>query len=203
MLMRFILLVHDGLAQYGGWLLLAFAAGIVLLLGSTGNKQEHASGRGILRALVLRVPLLRKYFVLQIYVPFARLFGQMLQSSVPVGDALEEMERYFSRTVFAADVAAVRENMAQGAELSQILADAVFVPEPARLMLLSGERYGQLSQTLTDSAEYCETILFEELSMWIRLVEPVAIMLLGVFVLFVALGLFLPVLGSYQALLSQ
>lgn len=39
--------------------------------------------------------------------------------------------------------------------------------------------------------------------MWIRLVEPVAIMLLGVFVLFVALGLFLPVLGSYQALLSQ
>lgn len=203
MLMRFILLVHDGLAQYGGWLLLAFAAGIVLLLGRTGNKQEHASGRGILRALVLRVPLLRKYFVLQIYVPFARLFGQMLQSSVPVGDALEEMERYFSRTVFAADVAAVRENMAQGAELSQVLADAVFVPEPARLMLLSGERYGQLSQTLTDSAEYCETILFEELSMWIRLVEPVAIMLLGVFVLFVALGLFLPVLGSYQALLSQ
>lgn len=87
-LMRFILLVHDGLAQYGGWLLLAFAAMIVLLLGSTGNKQEHASGRGILRALVLRVPLLRKYFVLQIYVPFARLFGQMLQSSVPVGDAL-------------------------------------------------------------------------------------------------------------------
>ena len=127
----------------------------------------------------------------------------MLQSSVPVGDALEEMERYFSRTVFAADVAAVRENMAQGAELSQVLADAVFVPEPAKLMLLSGERYGQLSQTLTDSAEYCETILFEELSMWIRLVEPVAIMLLGVFVLFVALGLFLPVLGSYQALLSQ
>ena len=203
MLMRFILLVHDALAQYGGWLLLAFAAGIVLLLGSTGNKQEHASGRGILRALVLRVPLLRRYFVLQIYVPFARLFGQMLQSSVPVGDALEEMERYFSRTVFAADVAAVRENMAQGAELSQVLADAVFVPEPARLRLLSGERYGQLSQTLTDSAEYCETILFEELSMWIRLVEPVAIMLLGVFVLFVALGLFLPVLGSYQALLSQ
>lgn len=31
------------------------------------------------------------------------------------------------------------------------------------------------------AAEYCETILFEELSMWIRLVEPVAIMLLGMF----------------------
>lgn len=202
-LMRIFLLAHDVLVDYGAWLLAA-----LLLLTAIGFwwRTHHANNAVLQRAarrLVLTAPILNKYFVLRVYVPFARLFGQLLQSGVPVSEALEELRSYFSRALFAADIRDICEAMGKGSKLSDVIAQAAFVPELARQMLLNGERYGRLPQALLDSASYYETILFEELSLWIRFVEPLAIVLLGLLVLFMALGLFVPVLESYQSLLAQ
>lgn len=199
--MRIFLLLHDVLWAYGGWLLLALmvAVGLALLVKSRQMTQE----RRLVKRLVLAWPLLRSFAVLRVYVPFARLFGQMLHSGVPVGEAMQALQQCFRRSLFAEDIAAIAAAMTHGGHLSQALADAPFVPELARQMLLNGERYGRLPEALADSAAYYETILFEKLGLWIRFVEPLAIVLLGLLVLFMALGLFVPVLESYQSLLVQ
>lgn len=202
-LMRVFLVMHDVLAGY--WPVLLFS--LVALVTVVVWLKKHGSGQNIgargLRRLALRLPLLKDYVVLRVYVPFARLFGQLLLSGVPVGEALEELAEYFSRSLFAGDVRAICAAMARGEKLSLFIAEAAFVPELARQMLLSGERYGRLPSALVDSALYYETIVFEKLSLWIRFVEPLAIVLLGVLVLVMALGLFVPVLESYQSLLAQ
>lgn len=199
--MRFFLLLHDVFRAYGGWLLLALAlaAGLMLVVRSRRLPQEQR----VLKRLVLAWPFLRSFSVLRVYVPFARLFGQMLRSGVPVGEAMQSLQQCFRRSLFAEDMAAVAAAMTHGGHLSQALADASFVPELARQMLLNGECYGRLPEALADSAAYYETILFEKLGLWIRFVEPLAIVLLGLLVLFMALGLFVPVLESYQSLLVQ
>lgn len=201
--MRFFLLVHDICVEYGVLLLLAGVILLALMVLFRKNRREHVGNRSVGKRWALRMPLVRDYFVLKIYVPFARLFSQLLQSGVPVSDALEELSRYFSRSLFAEDIADMVGAMAQGDKLSRVIAEAEFVPEMARQMLLSGERYGRLPQALADSADYYETILVEKLALWIRFVEPLAVVLLGLLILFMALGLFVPVLESYQTLLAQ
>lgn len=203
LVMRLFLLAHDVIVSYGGVLIFALVAALggLFLLRSRGMRR--VPGCGLRRRLVLVVPLLNEYFLLKVYVPFARLFGQLLQSGVPVGEALEELRRYFARSLFAEDIAAVHETMAQGGQLSQALAQSAFVPPLARQMLLNGERYGKLPQALAASADYYETLVMGKLSLWLRFIEPVAIVLLGLLVLYMALGLFVPMLTSYQSLLAQ
>ena len=90
-----------------------------------------------------------------------------------------------------------------GGKLSQAVAAIEWVPPLARQMLQSGERVGRLPEAFRESAADYEALILERVGLWVRFIEPLAIVLLGVFVLFLALGLFVPVLDSYQALLVQ
>lgn len=199
--MRVFLVLHDFLAAHG-W-------GVVLTLLAAGAggvwlwRQRAQHGRAALRRLAMAFPLSRKWVVLWVYVPFARLFGQLLRSGVPVGETMMELEEYFASSLFGAEVRAMAEKTQTGGKLSQAIAGATFVPELARQMLLNGERYGRLPEALMDSAAYYEQTIFEELGLWLRFVEPLLVVLLGVLVLLLALGLFVPMLDAYQALLSQ
>ena len=199
--MRVFLVLHDFLAAHG-W-------GVVLTLVAAGAggvwlwQQRAQHGRAALRRLAMAFPLSRKWVVLWVYVPFARLFGQLLRSGVPVGETMMELEEYFASSLFGAEVRVMAEKTQTGGKLSQAIAGATFVPELARQMLLNGERYGRLPEALMDSAAYYEQTIFEELGLWLRFVEPLLVVLLGVLVLLLALGLFVPMLDVYQALLSQ
>lgn len=198
--MRIFLVIHDFLAAHG-WLfllaLLAVGAGLFFLW----HRAQH--GRALVRRLVMAFPLSRKLVTLWVYVPFARLFGQLLHSGVPVGETMVELERYFAASFFASEVGRIAEKTQTGDKLSQAIAGATFVPELARQMLMNGERYGRLPEALRDSAAYYEQTIFEELGLWLRFVEPLLVVVLGVLVLFLALGLFVPLLDAYQALLTQ
>ena len=77
------------------------------------------------------------------------------------------------------------------------------MPNLAKGVLANSERVGKMPQALIASAEYYEKILFEQTSMALRLLEPLSVVGLGVVILLMAMGLFLPVLDSYQVMLHQ
>lgn len=197
--MRAMLLISS-LLRSDGWVLVLLLVA-VLVLGVYLRYSPNVQWRQRLKHGVMHWPFLRQFALLQVFVPFARLFGQLLRSGVSVGEAMQELQRYFSASLFADDVRAIAVTMAQGGSLSQALAEAPFVPALACQMLRHGERYGRLPEALCDAATYYETILFEKLGLWLRFIEPLAIVLLGILVLIMAMGLFLPVLESYQSLL--
>ena len=60
-----------------------------------------------------------------------------------------------------------------------------------------------MPEALLNSADYYESTLLEELGLVIRFVEPLAVAALGILVLIMALGLFLPVLDAYRLVLGQ
>lgn len=201
--MRIFLVIHDFFAAYGmvflGTIMMAILVGIVYSF----YKEKTGKYRDFFKGWVLRFPLLKKIFVLKVYVPFARFLGQMLSSGIPADEAVQMVEGYFTRSIFACEIAQVKVILAQGGSLSLAISEVVFVPELAKQMLFHGERYGRMSETLLNSAEYYERTLLEELGLIIRFVEPLAVALLGVLVLLMALGLFLPVLDAYRLILTQ
>lgn len=129
--------------------------------------------------------------------------GQMLSSGVPADDAMGAVEGYFNHSLFAEDVGQVKTVLIKGGSLSLAISEAAFVPDLAKQMLLNGERYGRMPEALLNSADYYESTLLEELGLVIRFVEPLAVAALGILVLIMALGLFLPVLDAYRLVLGQ
>ncbi|MDO4281083.1 MAG: type II secretion system F family protein [Peptococcaceae bacterium] len=202
-LMRFFLWWHDALAAGGIWLLLLLIIAVALSVFGVRRASDDSPGRRLLRRAVLRTRFLRRLVVLRTYVPFARLSGQLLHAGVGASEVFAEMRRYFRRSLFAEDVAALEQAIARGVPLTTAMGALPFVPALAGQMLAGGERYGHLAESLLESADYYEARLMDELALWLRFAEPAAIVLLGVLVLVLAMGLFLPILDSYQVLLSQ
>lgn len=196
-MMRFFLTVQDFLVAYG-WLLLGLGVALGALI--VINRAECARAA---KAFVMRLRPLRVVATLTVYVPFARLFGQFLRSGVSAGVALEELCAYFDKGFFASEIVAIKEAVARGSKLSAAIAAADFVPNLAKGVLANSERVGKMPQALIASAEYYEKILFEQTSMALRLLEPLSVVGLGVVILLMAMGLFLPVLDSYQVMLHQ
>ena len=202
-IMRFFLVIHDGLCAHGGLLLLCMALIAVGIIWQVFVNQKTGKRSDFWKQLVLKVPFLRKYYTLKIYVPFARFLGQLLSSGVPMGEAMQVIQQYFSTSLFAEDVQCIAKGLTDGGRISRGISQAAFVPPLARQMLLNGERYSKLPDTLLHSADYYEMVLFDELSLWVRFLEPLSVVLIGVLVLLMALGLFLPILDSYQSLLAS
>lgn len=202
-MMRVFLVIHDFLMAYGGIFIV-----VLVVLGISAavahfKKEGIGTTHRILRKCVLRVPILKKVGILKVYVPFARFLGQMLSSGIPADDAMGAVESYFARSLFAEDVKQVKILLVQGGSPSLAISEAIFVPDLAKQMLLNGERYGRMPEALLHSADYYERTLFDELGLLIRFVEPIAVALLGILVLIMALGLFLPVMDAYRLVLAQ
>ena len=201
--MRVFLVVHDFFAAYGGVMLLVLLVGVVWMFAARFSKENSSETHSLLREMVLSIPLLKKVCVLKVYVPFARFLGQLLSSGVPADEAISAVESYFARSLFARDINQVKTWLVQGGSLSLAISESVFVPDLAKQMLLNGEHYGRMPEALLNSADYYERTLFDELALMIRFVEPLAVALLGILVLIMALGLFLPVMDAYRLILGQ
>lgn len=203
LMLRVPLLVHDVLTRYY-WLLigiLMLCIGGLSLVLIDNDKRQHFKRK--IQGVFLKLSVTRKLAILMVYVPFARLFGQLLSSGVPIHDALYEVERYFSYSFYAQEIQHIQEKMVRGLPLSQAIHELSFVPDMAHQMIVYSEKVGRLPETLIQSASYYEMVVMNQLSLWMKCIEPLAIMLLGLMVLLVALGLFVPVLESYQIVLQQ
>lgn len=200
--LRLFLVGHDFLRTYGGMVAVILLVGGFLLYRQQTHRYGNQSLQMVGRQLVLGLPLLKKYFVLRVYVPFARFLGQMLHAGIPVDEAMCAVQAYFEQSMFAKDVAAIGQIIAKGGSLSLAISDSVFVPVLAKQMLQNGERYGHVSEALLQSATYYESTLLEELQLILRFIEPLAVAMLGMLVLFMALSLFIPVMDAYQMIVS-
>lgn len=203
LMLRVPLMVHDFLLGHR-WQMLAVLLGFLcFVLWYISTSSHRARWQKKLVAFAMTHRGLQQILILTMYVPFARLLGQLLSSGVAIQDALREIERYFSKHLFAEDIAMIQKQMTKGVPLSKALVDVPFVPAMARQMIAYSEKVGRLPETLSQSATYYENVIVDTLSLWIKAIEPVAILLLGVMVLLVALGLFVPILDSYQLVLQQ
>lgn len=179
-----------------GWLLLfLLIAALIKKRMQTFVKHPKMT---MLRKQMLKMPVLRDVLRWSTFVPFARVFGQLLASGVSAGDALGMLEKQPSFRFFQHDIAAVNRQLITGQPLSLALQRCSFIPQMAAAMIAMGERSGQLPRVLLESSKHYEERLMSRISFLVKMIEPLTIVLLGIIVLMVALGLFLPLLDSYQ-----
>jgi len=149
-------------------------------------------GRIWLDSLQLKIPVFGPLF-LEIYsARFARVTGILLGSGLPVMRALEFSSQGIGNVVIAQTINTIRQNVSEGKGMSEPMKISGFFTPIAVQMVAVGEGTGKVGSLLLDVADYYDSHIEYTISNFTALIEPLLIFILGCCVLFMALGIFLP-----------
>lgn len=175
--------------EYGWALVLGGIAGVWLLRRWVAT----AAGRLAWDRLKLRLPLAGKIIRKGMLARFARSFALSLKSGVPVEQALSVVAATVENAHIGQKVEGMRESVERGESILRAAAAAgVFTPIVLQ-MIAVGEETGAVDELMDEVAELYTNEVQYELKTLGQQIEPIMIIFLGVMVLVLALGVFLPV----------
>jgi general secretion pathway protein F len=131
---------------------------------------------------------------------FARTLGTLVQGGLPMMAALDIVKRVVQNVVVEDAVDEARKAVRRGQDLATPLKESgLFSPMLVHMVAL-GERSGQLEKMLLRVADASEEEAQTRVDTLMTLLEPVIIIVMGLFVAFLVLAILLPILDMSQGL---
>jgi type II secretory pathway component PulF len=124
---------------------------------------------------------------------FARILGTLLHSGIPILQGLRIAKDSTGNLVLSRAIDEAAENLTQGAKLAAPLSASPHFPKDIVEMVAVGEESNQLEKVLLDIANGLEKRTSRQLELFVRLLEPVMLLVMAVITLVVVAGLLLPV----------
>jgi type II secretion system protein F len=169
--------------------------GGALLLGWYGFRAYIKSGEGKVSwdrfklGLVVIGNLVRQIEVAR----FSRTLGTLLQSGVPILQAIQIVRETVNNEIIARSISEVHEGVKQGGGISKTLQTLKVFPPLAIHMITVGEETGKLDEMLVKVAENYEVSLQNALKRFINLLEPMIILIMGAVVGFIVVSMLLAI----------
>jgi type IV pilus assembly protein PilC len=149
-------------------------------------------GRRQYDAFKLKLPvfgmLIRKVAISR----FCRTLGTLLQSGVPIMQALEIVGKASGNEVVAETVIKVRESVREGESIAVPLQLSGLFPPLVTQMVAVGEETGNLDGMLSKISDFYDTEVEYMLASLTSLLEPILILAMGFIVGFIVISVFLP-----------
>lgn len=151
----------------------------------------------------LRLPIAGKIILKSTMSRFARSFALSMRSGVPVVQALTVVSQTADNAYLGARIEQMRDGVERGESILRTSTAAnVFTPIVLQ-MIAVGEETGSLDDLMDEIALMYEREVDYELKTLSAQIEPILIVFLGVMVLIMALGIFLPIWDLGQAALHR
>lgn len=130
----------------------------------------------------------QKYQVSQI----CRLLSTLLNGGIPLLPALETTGESMGSRILRRAISQAKEKVREGQPLSKSLAETKVIPPLAVEMIQVGESTGALPAMLDSVAEFFDDDVSNAMTAALSLIEPVIMLVMGAFVAFVLISLYLP-----------
>ena len=151
----------------------------------------------------LRLPVAGKIINKATLARFARSLALSLRSGVPVVQGLTSVAGVVDNDYLAARIEKMREGVERGESVLRTSAQAgVFTPVVLQ-MIAVGDETGELDDLMLEVAQLYEREVDYEIKTLAAQIEPILIVFLGVIVLILALGVFLPIWDLSQVALRR
>ncbi len=151
---------------------------------STGHRQWDQ--------FLLKLPV---FGMLLTKISLARFFSMlsaMISSGISIVEGLETTASTADNVVIAQAIMKIRERVISGVTLSDSMREFSLFPPTSVRMVAIGEKSGTLDDMLAKTAAYFDEETDYTVSNLMTLLEPILILVMGMFVLLLALGIFLP-----------
>jgi MSHA biogenesis protein MshG len=161
------------------------------------------AGKYVWDRLKLRIPIAGKIIQKATLSRFASSFSLSMTSGVPVVQGLALVAQTVDNAFVAEKIEKMREGVERGETvLRTAINSGVFTPV-VQQMVMVGEESGALDDMMGEISEMYQREVEYELKTLGAQIEPILIVILGVMVLILALGVFLPMWDLGQAALKK
>ncbi len=156
------------------------------------NKWKKGRGKYTYDSLCLKLPVFGSLTTKSEIARFSRFFSSLHHSGVPVTSALVLSANVLENSVITRAVYSMKESVIRGDSLAAALQSEKQFPTLATQLISIGEKSGSITQMFDQIANYYEKEVDYTIKNLTSLIEPLMIVGLGVMVLTIALGVFLP-----------
>lgn len=141
-------------------------------------------------------PIVRQYATSR----FCRVLGTMLQNGVPILASLEVSRHVTGSQTMSQAIRSASESIASGQSLAAPLQQSGQFSDELVELIRVGESTNRLDKILQNTADTLERQANRTLDLYIRMLEPLLLLVMAVAILFLLLALLLPILQSAESL---
>lgn len=185
---KILLGFSEFMVAYWPWMAGALFGAVLGFRAWTATPKGEYTWNGI----ALRIPIAGKILRKAALARFARSFALGMRSGVPVMQALTNSAQTVDNAYIARAIEGMRESVERGESvLRAALSSAIFTPVVLQMVAV-GEESGALDDMMDEIGEMYQREVEYELKTLGQQIEPILIVSLGIMVLVLALGVFLP-----------
>lgn len=140
----------------------------------------------------LKIPLVGDIIFRATLARFARSFSMGLKSGVPLIQAMTVVSRSVDNEFISEKILGMRNGIERGESLTRTASLTKMFPPLVLQMLSVGEETGQVDDMMVEVADFYDREVDYDIKNLSASIEPVLIVAIGIMVLILALGVFLP-----------
>jgi type IV pilus assembly protein PilC len=152
------------------------------------------AGKQVFDRLLFRLPKIGGFVQIVTVSRFARTFGTLMSSGVPILQSINITRDTLSNVVIADSLERVHDRVRDGEPLSVPLEQSGVFPQMVTSMIQVGEETGQLPEMLNRVADIYDEEVDNAVGALTSIIEPVLIVFLAVVVGTIVLAMFLPLI---------
>lgn len=161
--------------------------------------RKSTSGRLVLDKFKLKAPIFGKIYKKILTSRFARTFGILMGSGVPLMQSLVICSNIAGNVVIKNVLDYTSEQVKKGAGIGDTLESKGIFPVMLTQMIKIGEESGALDDVLTKTSDFYDNEVDTATAQLTTMIEPVIIVVLGVVVGFIILSIILPMFEMYNS----
>lgn len=185
---RLLLGVNYAVRNFWWLLIIIFAVGIFLVRKFIATEK----GRFLWDNLKLKLPIFGPLLLKLTMSRFSRVVGTLMRSGVPILQILELVSESVGNTVVSRTIDNIKVSVNEGKGMLEPMKISGMFPPVVIQMVSVGEETGKVDELLLHVSDYYDSQIDYTINNLVSLIEPILILVLGCAVLFMALGVFLP-----------
>lgn len=174
-----------------------FQLGIVIALFVAALSAFFSSsvGKDAWALIQLKAPGVGKIYTMVALCRFCRIFGTLLANGIPILNALKIAKESAGNKYLAEAIDKAAEAVNLGEPLAVPLAQSKVFPPAMIDMIAVAEESNTLEKVLVEIANTQEERTGRQIELFVRLLEPLMLLLMGVMVMVIAIALLMPILS--------
>lgn len=188
--------VTQALFDMSDWVIKYWWVVLIMIVGGIVSFKQYnktTKGRYNVDKLRIKVPIFGDLALKMAISRFARTFGTLIASGVPMMRSMEIIGETSGNAVLAEAITNARNAIREGAKISAPLANSGLFPTMVTHMVDIGEETGRLSDMLTKVADFYDNEVDAMVKGLTSMLEPMLIVFMGVVVGFIAISVMAPI----------
>lgn len=193
---RIVMGISDAIKNY--WYIMIGTVGISTF--TIKRFVKTTVGKHMKDTLLLKLPVIGKNINIVVTSRYTRTMSTLLNSGVPIVESIELSIKIANNSVLSEKMEYVLINVQKGVMLGSLLGQINFFPSMMVSMVEIGEESGQLEEMLEKTASYYDKELSKSLKALVSLIEPVAIVFMGVTIGGIVVAMMLPMFDMFKTI---